>query len=73
MMRAADEVSIVGKKQADVELTAQSFQPIVELLQPSATDVIDISHEICYISSTVRHLLVDVMVTEDLVDYHRLD
>lgn len=51
-----------------VDLTAQVIQALVQPLQIVVRAVADISHQVRNITPRIRHLLVDVVVTQDRVD-----
>jgi hypothetical protein len=52
-------------------LTRHAFKILPEILYFGLIDVADIGHEIGYVALAVSHLLVHVVVGENLIDWTR--
>lgn len=69
MILAAAKVSYVSKTSLGEEKrTAQALQALVQSLDVTRVDIRDISHKVGNVTTRVRHLLSNVVVTEDGVN-----
>jgi hypothetical protein len=69
MILAAVKVSYVSKTSlGEGKRTAQALQALVQSLDVTRVDIRDISHKVGNVTTRVRHLLSDVVVTEDGVN-----
>lgn len=68
MMHAASDVSFSSHVLIyAARLTGQAFESLIEVLDVLNGNVADVGHEVGDLASAIGHLLVDVVVSENLV------